>query len=85
MTLRAADGIGVEQVGHVVYAAPLPDGPITVLDGVAALIWREAQGAPRERVASGVAAATGEDVGSIAAHVDGFLDELLVRGLLLES
>ena len=45
--LRANDGVGVEVLGDTVYAAPLPDGPIMVLEGIAALIWREATAQPR--------------------------------------
>ena len=82
MRLRVADGVGVEVVEEVVYAAPLPDGPIIVLEGIAALIWNEACEVRRETVAEAVAAKTGQDVASIRRHVDGFLDEMLSRGML---
>ena len=83
MRLRANDGVGVEFLSDVVYAAPLPDGPITVLEGVAALIWREATTQPRERVADVVAARTAQDAASIRPYVDGFIDEMISRGLLV--
>jgi hypothetical protein len=81
--LRPADGVGVEVLGDAVYAAPLPDGPIMVLEGIAALIWREATAQPRESVADVVAATTGEDAASIRPSVDGFIDEMVSRGLLV--
>jgi hypothetical protein len=83
VNLRANDGVGVEIVGDIVYAAPLPDGPIMVLEGVAALIWREATAEPRGTVADVVAAATGQDAASIRPYVDGFIDEMVSRGLLV--
>ena len=83
MRLRANDGVGVEILGDVVYAAPLPDGPILVLEGVAALIWLEATAEPRGSVADVVATATGQDAASIRSYVEGFIDEMISRGLLV--
>ena len=83
MRLRANDGVGVEVLGDTVYAAPLPDGPIMVLEGIAAVIWREATAQPRGSVAAVVAATTGEDAAFIRAYVDGFIDEMVLRGLLV--
>ena len=83
MRLRANDGVGVEILGDIVYAAPLPDGPIMVLEGIAALIWREATARPRGSVADVVAATTGQDAASIRAYVDVFIDEMVARGLLV--
>jgi hypothetical protein len=54
-----------------------------VLEGIAALIWREATAKPRESVADVVAATTGEDAASIRQNVDGFIDEMVSRGLLV--
>ena len=85
MRLRIADGVGVESADGVVYAAPLPDGPIMVLDGVAALIWEEADGASREAVADAVATFTAEDAASIRPYVEQFIDEMLTRGMLIED
>jgi hypothetical protein len=85
MTLRVAAGVGVESVAGAVYAAPLPDGPIMVLEGVAALIWSEAGGADRADVAAAVAETTGQDVSFIRAHVDEFIDQMIARGMLVED
>ena len=49
--LRVAENVGVDVVDDVVYVAPLPDGPIAVLDGIAAFIWEETLGTEREHVA----------------------------------
>lgn len=81
--LRPAPGVGAIQVGEVVYAAPLPDGPIFVLDGGAAAIWTAACDGPRETVAERVASMTGVGVGEVAADVEKFVEELLQRGLLV--
>jgi hypothetical protein len=83
--LRVADGVGVESVDGVVYAAPLPDGPIMVLDGVAALIWDEADGVSRDAVADAVATFTAKDAASIRPHVEQFIDEMLKRWMLVED
>ncbi|SFR90868.1 Coenzyme PQQ synthesis protein D (PqqD) [Microbacterium sp. cf046] len=83
--MRVADGVGIEVDGDVVYAAPLPDGPIMVLQGVAALIWTVSAGLERGDVAGVVAERTGADVASIRADIDAFLREMLERGLLVED
>lgn len=84
-TLRVADGVGVETLAGIVYAAPLPDGPIVVLEGIAALIWSEACGAARGAVTAAVAEKTDQDAASIATEIDRFIDEMLTRGLLVED
>lgn len=81
--LRPAPGVGSIELGDVIYAAPLPDGPIFVLDGGAAAIWAAACDGPRETVAERVASMTGVGVGEVAAYVETFVDELLQRGLLV--
>ncbi|WDH79482.1 PqqD family protein [Microbacterium esteraromaticum] len=70
----------------VVYIAPLPDGPIMVLDGVSALIWQtitDPVGATDTEVAAHVAAATGQRPDDIAGHVTSFLDDLVRRGVII--
>ena len=39
-------GVTLSHDGTSVYLAHLPDGPLVVLEGVAALIWQEATAAP---------------------------------------
>lgn len=83
MRLRVADDVGVEVLDNVVYAAPLPDGPILVFGGIAGLIWIEACATPREDVARVVGEHTDQDVDAIHMHVDAFVSELIARGLLV--
>lgn len=66
-----------------VYVAPLPDGPIMVLDGVAALIYEEATSGPALGWISRVAVATGETEGVITGEVQRFVDDLVRRGVLV--
>jgi hypothetical protein len=80
--LRPAAGIGVVDEGDVVYAATLPDGPIVVLDDIAAMIWSAACDGPRHVIADRVAAATGAPIEEIRVHVESFVDSLVARGLL---
>ena len=81
--LRPAHGVAVVEDDLVVYAAPLPDGPILVLDGGAAAIWIEACAGERSSLAERVAAATGVPVDTVRPEVEAFVDELLARGLLV--
>ncbi|UNK70137.1 PqqD family protein [Microbacterium sp. H1-D42] len=71
--------------GEVVYAAPLPSGPITVLADVSALIWRTIPDDTAVSIAdvvAQVASATEEQQDDIAVHVHAFLDDLVRLGLL---
>ena len=81
--LRPGPGVAVIEEGGVVYAAPLPDGPIVVLDGGAAAIWIEACAGERSALAERVAAATEVAVDAVRPEVEAFVDELLARGLLV--
>ena len=60
----------------------LPDGPIVVLDGIAALIWDEACTGDRETITERVAEATDAAPDAIRADVDAFVADLVARGLL---
>ena len=79
---RPAATVGVVEQDTLVYVAPLPDGPIVVLEGGAAAIWVAACDGPRESVAERVAALTGEAADDIRVDVESFVAELLSRGLL---
>jgi len=81
-SFRPARGVAVVDEGEIVYAASLPEGPIVVLDGVAAAIWVEACGGERSSIADRVAAVTDVAVDSVRPDVEAFVDELLRRGLL---
>lgn len=80
--LRPAPGVGTVESDDTVYAAPLPDGPIVVLDGVAALIWFEAVAGERGTIAERVAATTDVAPDAIRAEVEAFVADLVARGLL---
>ena len=72
-----------DEDGVVVYLAPLPDGPVQVLNGVGSLIWMEATatGTPVDVVAR-VAALVDRPPETIRADVDSFLENLVERRLL---
>lgn len=68
--------------GETVYAAALPDGPIVVLEEVAAFIWVEACNGERESIADRVAEVTGAGADEVRTDVEAFVDDLVARGLL---
>lgn len=68
-----------------VYLAHLPNGPLIVLEGSAALIWRTSLATANHSgrsVAVRVAEAMGSDPAAIQADVEAFLRELVTKGLL---
>ena len=79
---RPGDAVGIVDHEEKLYVANLPDGPIVVLDGISALIWDEACAGPRETIVDRVAAATTAAPDAIRAHVEGFVADLVGRGLL---
>lgn len=85
MTLRLAPDVAVHLEDHAAYVARVPEGPIHVLDQVAAIIWEEAVDADRATVAARVAERTGADVREIAPEVDAFIGNLVALGLLTED
>jgi hypothetical protein len=81
--LRPGPGVAViEDDDGAVYIASLPEGPIHVLDGVAAVIWAVARGTDRARIAQEVAEVTAADLGEVRVEVEAFIDDLITRGLL---
>jgi hypothetical protein len=81
--LRPAPGVAVVEEGDVVYAAPVPDGPIAVLDGGAAAIWIAACAGDRESIAERVSELTGAPMSAVQAEVERIVDDLVRRGLLV--
>jgi hypothetical protein len=79
------DPLAVWDSGEVIYLAALPKGPITVLEGTAAVIWREAMAGPLEAAADRVASATGLESEQIRGSVDEFVGLLVAQGLLTRS
>lgn len=80
--LRTRDGVAVIEDGETVYAAVLPDGPIAVLQEIAAVIWDAARRVDRSAIAEEVAMATGTETAAVRPEVDAFVAELIERGLL---
>ena len=81
---RPGGDVGVTLVHDdlTVYLARLPDGPVMVLEGVAALIWVEATTAPAVGWCRRVAEAVGEPQERIVGDVEAFVTDLRERGLI---
>ena len=85
MSYAVAAGVGIEASGDAIYLAPLPDGPILVLEGVAALIFTEATQGDREHLVERIVAQVDGPADEIAFHVGAFLRDLVARGLLIQE
>jgi len=79
---RPAAEVGVIDRGDVVYVARLPQGPMIVLAGTAAVVWRAACTAGEGSVAQRAALDVDQDASAISTAVDEFLTDLVGRGLL---
>jgi hypothetical protein len=81
---RAAKDVGVvvSADGEHVYLAQLPDGPLLVLDGVAATIWTEATAGPEQGWVGRVASAFEASEDDVEQDVWGFVADLAARGIL---
>ncbi len=77
-----ADGAAAVETVTTVYAARVPEGPVLVLDGAAAEIWREARADDGRTVAERVAALFGVPVDEVRGDVDDFLADACARGIL---
>jgi hypothetical protein len=81
---RPAKDIGViaqEDQDHV-YLAQLPDGPLLVLDGVAATIWTEATTGAEQGWVGRVARAFDQAEEDVDTDVRRFVADLEARGIL---
>ena len=83
--LEAADRVAAVVTPEAVYVARLPDGPILVLNGTAALVWQSAVASKRETIAERIAAATSMPVDGIRTDVEAFLESLIAQGLLVDA
>jgi|GEM_PF-2122133 len=79
---RPAPEVGVIDQDDAVYVARLPEGPVVVLAGTAAVVWRAACDPGEGTVADRAARSVDQDSTTIAPAVDGFLADLVERGLL---
>lgn len=66
----------------VVYLAPLPSGPIQVLNGTGALVWGASAGRDVHETVALVAEETGASPQGVQSDVLGFLAQLVAAGLL---
>ena len=82
---RPAPGTAVEQHEGTVYVARLPDGPIIVLEGTAALIWVEACSSADGAISDRVGDRVDRDAAEIAGDVDALVQDFVARGLLREA
>ncbi len=80
--LHLPSSVGTLEMDGVAYVAPLPCGPIVVLEGSAVLVWNEARSGQRATVADRVAALTGVPPDAIRPQVDAFVADLVALGLL---
>lgn len=81
--VAVVDGEAAEGGPVAVYLAHVPNGPLLVLEGSAAAIWREAVSSAADAdVADRVAAVVGVATAEIREEVTAFLAELVARGLL---
>jgi hypothetical protein len=85
---RPGDLAVVEDVAHgTVYVATVPAGPLVVLGGPAAAVWRaavgeDATGDDEADVVERVAEASGVPASEIRTEVEAFVADLLARGYL---
>ncbi len=82
---RPAKSVGVVATadGEHVFLAQLPDGPVLVLDGVAATIWTEATTGPDQGWVGRVASVFDETEEDVEGDVRRFVADLEARGILV--
>lgn len=83
------EGIGWVEGGDVwgralIYVAPLPNGPVSVLPDQAAAVWLCVVGGAGDLVDE-VAALTDNDPDAIRDDVLAFVDKLVRRGLIVDA
>lgn len=77
--------VGVIDDGDRVFAAALPRGPIVVLAGVAAEVWRAAPGADLDGIAARLAAEGASEEGEAERDAELYMQALIDAGLLREE
>lgn len=68
-----------------IFLAPLPRGPVLVLTDTAATVWQLATTGGESSLVGRVAAATGQPTRLVRSDVEGFVDDLIGRGLLTRT
>ena len=79
---RRPHDVAVVLDGGIAYLGLLPSGPISVLQGTAALIWASALDQDGPACVAAVAEVAGVEPDVVRADTEAFLDELVGRGLL---
>ena len=82
MRLQRPSEVAEVEAAGTVYVANVWSGPIVVLEGSAAVIWQQAMAGDLETIPDRVAAITGADLDLITPEVEGFVRDLVGRGLL---
>lgn len=83
-SLAAGPDVAWVRVDDVVYVAALPDPPILVLDGAAALIWVTALEVDSALLVDEIAARSGVPLTELRTDVESFVADLRSRRLLVE-
>ena len=84
MRLDVPPGVAIEGHEGAYYLARMPDGPIIVLDGVAALIFNEATTGEREHLVDRVVDQVDGTREQVDEHVRAIVGRLIADGLLIE-
>lgn len=85
LALRWPDDVGAHDEPDGTYLARLPDGPIHVLEPVAAMIWHASLAGDREGIARRVAAVHGGRAEDYEQRVKELVPRFLRLGLLEEE
>jgi hypothetical protein len=80
--LRPPEDVARAEEDGVWYVARVPQGPINVLRGSAAVIWEEAVNHERAGLPGRVASRVNSSVAEVRQDVEAFVAELIQIGLL---
>lgn len=81
---RPAEGLGIVESDSAIYVAPLPNGPITVLEGFARVIWEAATSVESDALVAKVAESTeSERPGDAEERIEAFVAQLVAAGMLV--
>jgi hypothetical protein len=83
--MRVGPRVAATEYEGKVFLAQLPDGPIRVLEGTAALIWTQALAVPRSGLVAALAEEVVGDPATVGAELSAFVDALLEQGLLVDD
>lgn len=81
--LVSAPDVAWVEVDDTVYVAVLPDPPIMVLSGAAALIWVTALQVDNDSLTEEVARRAGITIAAARTPVAEFIEDVVARGLIV--